>query len=58
MAGEIYRLKLDGTVLGKFGHAGKMLKEFGTVNAIDCRNDSQLYVGEVGNLRVQKIVLR
>ena len=58
IAGEIYKVKLDGTVLGKFGRAGKMLKEFGTVNAIDCRNENTLYVGEIGNLRVQKITLR
>jgi DNA-binding beta-propeller fold protein YncE len=57
-AGEIYKMRLDGTVIGKFGRAGKMLKEFGTVNAIDCRNENNLYVGEVGNLRVQKITLR
>jgi DNA-binding beta-propeller fold protein YncE len=56
-AGEIYKMRLDGTVIGKFGHAGKMLKEFGTVNAIDCRNDNSLYVGEIGNFRVQKITL-
>jgi 6-bladed beta-propeller protein len=57
-AGEIYKMRLDGTVIGRFGRAGKMLKEFGTVNAIDCRNENVLYVGEVGNLRVQKIALR
>jgi len=55
--GEIYRMRLDGTMTGKFGRAGKMLKEFGTVNAIDCRNENTLYVGEIGNLRVQKLVL-
>jgi DNA-binding beta-propeller fold protein YncE len=55
--GEIYRMRLDGTVTGKFGRAGKLLKEFGTVNAIDCRNENTLYVGEVGNLRVQKLAL-
>ena len=42
--GEIYRLELDGTVLGKFGTAGKLLKEFGTVNEIDCRNPNELIV--------------
>jgi DNA-binding beta-propeller fold protein YncE len=56
--GEIYRMRLDGTMTGKFGRAGKMLKEFGTVNAIDCRNENTLYVGEIGNLRVQKLLLR
>ena len=55
--GEIYRMKLDGTMTGKFGRAGKLLKEFGTVNAIDCRAENTLYVGEIGNLRVQKLVL-
>jgi len=55
--GEIYRMRLDGTMTGKFGRAGKLLKEFGTVNAIDCRNENTLYVGEIGNLRVQKLVL-
>jgi DNA-binding beta-propeller fold protein YncE len=55
--GEIYKMQLDGTMVGKFGRAGKLPKEFGTVNAIDCRNANTLYVGEVGNLRVQKLVL-
>ncbi|HSR09212.1 MAG TPA: peptidyl-alpha-hydroxyglycine alpha-amidating lyase family protein [Bryobacteraceae bacterium] len=55
--GEIYKMRLDGTVTGKFGRAGKLPKEFGTVNAIDCRNENTLYVGEIGNLRVQKLML-
>jgi hypothetical protein len=56
--GEIYRLELDGTMLGKFGTAGKLLKEFGTVNEIDCRNPNELVVGEITNWRVQRIRLR
>ncbi len=55
--GEIYKMSLDGTIKGKFGRAGKLLKEFGTVNAIDCRNENSLYVAELGNLRVQKLVM-
>jgi len=55
--GEIYKMNLDGTMIGKFGKAGKLPKEFGTVNAIDCRNPNTLYVGEIGNLRVQKLAL-
>ena len=56
--GEIIKMSLDGTILGKFGRAGKLLKEFGTVNAIDCRTENELYVGEIGNWRVQKVVLK
>src|SRR6266481_3292905 len=57
VAGEIYKLKLDGTVIGKFGKAGRTPKEFNFVNAIDCRSENNLYVGEIGNLRVQKVSL-
>jgi DNA-binding beta-propeller fold protein YncE len=58
VAGEIYKMRLDGSIIGKFGRAGKLPKEFGTVNAIDCRNENTLYVGEIGNMRVQKLTLR
>ena len=57
VAGEIYKLKLDGTVIGKFGKAGRLPKEFNFVNAIDCRTENGLLVGEIGNLRVQKLAL-
>ena len=55
--GEIYKMELDGTILGKFGKAGKMLKEFSTVHEIDCRNPSELLVSEITAWRVQKIIL-
>lgn len=55
--GEIYKMELDGTVLGKFGKAGKQLKEFGSVHEIDCRKENELYVGEITNWRVQKLTL-
>jgi NHL repeat len=56
--GEIYKLELDGHVVGKFGQAGKLMKQFGTVNEIDCRRANELYVGELINWRVQKLTLR
>jgi DNA-binding beta-propeller fold protein YncE len=55
--GEIYKLELSGTVVGKFGRAGRQLKEFNAVNAIDCRSANTLLVGEMGNWRVQKLNL-
>ena len=58
VAGEIYKIELSGRIVGKFGKAGKQMKEFGTVNAIDCRTENELYVGETGNWRVQKLTLR
>ncbi len=54
----IYKVDLKGNVLGRFGSAGKLPKEFGLVNSIDCRNENELLVGELANWRVQKIMLR
>jgi hypothetical protein len=56
--GEIVKLELNGRIVGKFGKVGKQMKEFGTVNAIDCRSENDLLVGELGNWRVQKLTLR
>lgn len=56
--GEIYKMTLDGRIIGKFGKAGKNVGEFGTVNAIDCRDENDLLVGELGNWRVQRVMLQ
>ncbi|HEX3644559.1 MAG TPA: peptidyl-alpha-hydroxyglycine alpha-amidating lyase family protein [Vicinamibacterales bacterium] len=56
--GEIYKMELDGTIVGKFGKAGKALKEFSTVHEIDCRNPNELFVSEITDWRVQKILLK
>ncbi len=55
--GEIYKMELDGRILGKFGRGGKQLKEFMAVHEIDCRNENEIYVGEISNWRVQKLTL-
>lgn len=57
VGGEIYKLRLDGTIIGKFGKAGKPIGQFGTVNAIDCQQENNLLVGELGNWRVQRVHL-
>jgi len=54
----IYKVTLDGKVVGKFGAAGKVLKEFGLANSLDCRSDTELLVGERTNWRVQKVTLK
>ena len=56
--GEIYKIQLNGTVVGRFGKAGKMPKDFGMVNSIDCRTETDLIVGEVWNWRAQKVTVR
>jgi len=54
----IYKVQLDGKVIGKFGSAGKLLKQFGLANSIDCRNENELLIGEMTNWRVQRITLK
>ncbi len=54
----VYKVALDGKVAGKFGSAGKLPKEFGLANSIDCRNENELLIGEMTNWRVQKVSLR
>ena len=54
----IYKVQLDGRVIGKFGSAGKLPKEFGLANSIDCRNENELLIGEMTNWRVQKVSLK
>ena len=36
--GEVYKMELDGTIVGKFGKAGKAPGEFATIHQMDCRD--------------------
>jgi len=55
--GRIYKLSLDGKVLGVLGQSGRELKQFGWVHEIACPSENELYVGELLNWRVQKLIL-
>ena len=34
--GEVYKMELNGTIVGKFGKAGKAVGEFATIHRMDC----------------------
>src|ERR1700674_759013 len=55
--GRIYKLNLDGKVLGVFGKSGKQLGQFGWVHEIGCPSENELYVAEVLNWRAQTLDL-
>ena len=55
--GRIYRLSLDGKLLGMLGQSGKQLNQFGWIHQMACPADNVLYVAELLNWRVQKLVL-
>jgi sugar lactone lactonase YvrE len=56
--GQIYKLELDGTAIGKFGHAGKLEPNWQVVHMMDCRDPNVLIVGEIESWRAQKFVLQ
>jgi len=56
--GRIYKLTLDGQVLGVLGKSGKQPKQFGWIHEIACPSETELYVAEVLNWRVQKLTLK
>ncbi len=55
--GRVYKLSLDGKVLGMFGQSGKQPKQFGWIHEIACPSENTLYVAELLNWRVQKLIL-
>jgi DNA-binding beta-propeller fold protein YncE len=57
VTGEVYKMELDGTILGRFGKAGKQLGEFATIHELDCHSENELYVSEINAWRIQKILL-
>ena len=56
--GRIYKMTLDGKVLGTIGGPGRQLKQFGWVHEIACPDENTLFVAELLNWRVQKLLLR
>ena len=56
--GRIYKVSLDGKVLGVYGKSGKNLGEFGWGHAIACPSENEIWVAELLNWRVQKLVVK
>jgi DNA-binding beta-propeller fold protein YncE len=55
--GRIYKLTLDGKVLGWLGKSGRQPKEFGWIHELACPAENEVYAAEILNWRVQKLTL-
>ena len=55
--GRVYKLSLDGQVLGVLGRSGRQSKQFGWIHEMACPSESEIYVAELLNWRVQKLLL-
>ena len=56
--GRVFKVALDGTVLGVIGKSGRLLKQFSGAHALACPSETEIYVAETSNWRVQKLTLR
>ena len=55
--GRVYKINLDGKVLGYFGSVGKKPGQTGAIHGLACPTENIVYTAEFENWRVQKWVL-
>ena len=55
--GRVFKVSLDGRVLGVIGGSGRNLKQFSGAHALACPSENEIYVAETSNWRVQKLRL-
>jgi len=55
--GRIYKMTLDGQVLGYFGRDGQGLGQLGWVHGLACPNENEVWAAELLTWRVQRFVL-
>lgn len=55
--GRIYKLTLDGKVVGTLGSGGRQLGQFNWLHGMACPSENELYVADLNNWRVQKLIL-
>jgi len=55
--GRIFKVSLDGKVLGVIGHSGRRLGEFSGAHQLACPSENLVYAAETSNWRVQKLIL-
>jgi sugar lactone lactonase YvrE len=55
--GRIYKLTLDGNIIGMFGESGHDMGQFSWTHGLACPSENTLYVADMNNWRVQKIIL-
>lgn len=54
--GRLFKVALDGKVLGVIGRSGRQLKQFSGVHQLACPSENEVYAAETSNWRVQKLV--
>lgn len=55
--GRIYKMTLDGKIVGMFGLSGHEMGQFSWIHGLACPDENTLYVADMNNWRVQRIQL-
>jgi DNA-binding beta-propeller fold protein YncE len=55
--GRLFKVSLDGKVLGVIGRSGRLLKQFSGVHQLACPSENEVYAAETSNWRVQKLII-
>jgi hypothetical protein len=56
--GRIFKLTLEGKVIGVIGESGRQLGQFSGGHQLACPSENEIYVAESSNWRVQKVLLQ
>jgi sugar lactone lactonase YvrE len=56
--GRMYKLTLDGKVLGMYGSQGRQPGQFSWIHGLACPSDNEFYMADELNWRVQRVVAR
>jgi sugar lactone lactonase YvrE len=56
--GRLYKLSLDGKILGMLGESGRGPKQFNWPHGLACPSEDVLFVADMNNWRVQKLALK
>jgi hypothetical protein len=55
--GRLYKMTLDGKILGYLGESGRRMGQFNWAHAIACPTEDTLFVADMNNWRVLKLRL-
>ena len=56
--GRVYKMTLDGKILGMFGESGRGEKQFNWIHGIGCPSENELVIADMNNWTVKKVLLK
>lgn len=56
--GRVYKMTLDGKIIGMFGESGRGEKQFNWIHGIACPSEDVLFIADMNNWTVKKVLLK